>query len=401
MNDKQLFNIESDFLGLDFQNNFFKNPHDKYYSTVYKNYCELYVKYAYLSKKYSEIANSNIWKSTKKIRDFLDILKTFDNQRKSKIFNFIIRCAWMRRKNFYIPYMAFGVSKKEFFQQRKCLTNESIKFSILVPLYNTKPKFLKEMIGSVLGQSYTNWELCLADGSDENHKNVSEICEEIVSKDDRIKYKKLEKNLGISENTNACLKMATGDYISLFDHDDLLHPSALYETYRKINEDGAEFIYTDEAVFYSPNLHRIKSIHCKQDFSMNLLETNNYICHFVSFKKELLGDELFNSKCDGAQDFDIILRITEKTKKIAHIRKVLYYWRASPESTAFSTDAKTYTTESARVALENHFKRMKQNALVLSTGKPNVFFILYEDKNIKNAIPETSFSVEKKFVFHS
>lgn len=379
MDANQFFDANQDFLGKDFLDNFFKNPCDNYYSTVYKRYCELYLRYNYLMDLYSGMEKSSIWKSTGILRDILDFFKDFDIDKELEKINLITRIAWAKRKDFYIPSLAFGLSKKKFLAQKKSITNDSIKFSVLVPLYNTNPIFLKEMIASLLGQSYSNWELCLADGSDAEHKYVQTICEEIMLKDKRIKYKKLEKNLGISENTNACLKMATGDYISLFDHDDLLHPSALYETNRKILEENADLIYTDEVTFYSPDLHKIKRITRKNDFAMDLLEINNYICHFLSFKRELLGSDLFDSKCDGAQDYDIILRLAEKAKKICHIKKILYYWRASPESTAFSSDAKNYTSESGRIALEKHFKRMNENALVLLTARPNYFFVLHDD----------------------
>ena len=128
-------------------------------------------------------------------------------------------------------------TEAELQQQRKHVFEKEIKFSIVVPLYNTPEKFLKEMIQSVLDQTYSNWELCMADGSDGQHGDVEKICKQYAKKDKRIKYKKLEKNLGISENTNACIEMSSGDYIGLFDHDDLLHPAALYEVMKAICEE--------------------------------------------------------------------------------------------------------------------------------------------------------------------
>ena len=154
--------------------------------------------------------------------------------------------AWKKRHEFFIPPKAFGLSDSVYNAQKRTSFSNSIKFSVLVPLYNTPENFLKEMIGSVLLQTYENWELCLADGSDSEHGYVGQICEEISQKDSRIKYTRLKQNGGISENTNAALAMASGDYISLFDHDDLLHPSALFETMKAIGEHDADFIYTDE-----------------------------------------------------------------------------------------------------------------------------------------------------------
>ena len=124
-----------------------------------------------------------------------------------------------------------------------------VKISILVPLYNTPQTFLNEMIASVLAQTYQNWELCLADGSDRDHDDVEARCKEYVQKDSRIRYKRLEKNEGISGNTNRCYEMATGEYIGLFDHDDVLHPSVLYEYVKVINEQDADYIYCDETTF--------------------------------------------------------------------------------------------------------------------------------------------------------
>ena len=158
-----------------------------------------------------------------------------------------------------------------------------IKFSILVPLYNTPEDFLKEMIESVQAQTYSDWELCLADGSDAAHPQVERIVMQFQQRDNRIKYRKLEKNFGISGNTNACIEMATGDYIALFDHDDLLHPSVLYENMKAICEQGADFIYTDELTFqgYDKN---ITVAHFKPDFAIDNLRANNYICHFTVFQ---------------------------------------------------------------------------------------------------------------------
>ena len=278
---------------------------------------------------------------------------------------YILNYYWNKRHDFYLPIEAFGCNKKTYTIKKQFIFPQNIKFSILVPLYNTPEKFLKEMIGSVIFQCYENWELCLADGSDDEHKYVQNICCAIAKTDPRIKYKKLEKNAGISENTNTCIKMATGDYISLFDHDDLLHPFALFETMKAICEKNAEFIYTDEVIFKSPKLVKITNTNFKPDFSKDYFMGTNYLCHFSSFKKSLL-DKIgsFNSETDGAQDYDLFLRLTEQTDKIVHVPKCLYYWRASPSSTASSIQSKTYAIEAGKRALENHFKRCNINAYV-------------------------------------
>lgn len=265
---------------------------------------------------------------------------------------------WNKRHDFYLPIEAFGCDKKTYLEKRNTVFPKKIKFSILVPLYNTPEHFLKEMIGSVIFQCYENWELCLADGSDSEHKYVEEICRAIAQTDNRIKYKKLEKNGGISENTNECIKMATGDYISLFDHDDLLHPFALFETMKAICEKDADFVYTDEAIFKNPELRAITNTNFKPDFSPDYFLGTCYMCHFSSFKKSLLDKTGgFNSETDGAQDYDLFLRLIEQTDKIVHVPKCLYFWRASPASTASGIQSKMYAIEAGKKALENHFKR--------------------------------------------
>lgn len=235
---------------------------------------------------------------------------------------------------------------------------KDIKFSILVPLYNTPKKFLQEMIDSVLWQTYENWELCLADGSDDAHAYVGEICKNYVEKDDRIRYRKLDKNEGISGNTNECYRMATGSYIGLFDHDDILHPCALYEYMKVICEQDADYIYCDEATFHKGNINKMITLHFKSDYAIDTLRANNYICHFSVFSRELLeGTELFRSQFDGSQDHDMILRLTGRAKKVVHVPKLLYYWRSHKASVASGIAAKTYAIEAAKGAVADHLTR--------------------------------------------
>ena len=163
-----------------------------------------------------------------------------------------------------------------------------IKISILVPLYNTPEPFLRDMITSVLNQTYQNWELCLADGSDAEHGEVGRICREYLEKDSRIVYQKLLKNEGISGNTNECLKLATGEYIGLFDHDDILHPSTLYEYVKAVNEQDADYIYCDETTFKNGDINKMLTMHFKPDYAVDNLRANNYICHFSVFALSLI-----------------------------------------------------------------------------------------------------------------
>ena len=235
-----------------------------------------------------------------------------------------------------------------------------VKISILVPLFNTPENFLREMVESVTAQTYENWELCLADGSDQEHAYVAEVVKEYEKQDGRgrIVYKKLSKNGGISENTNECLKLATGEYIGLFDHDDLLHPAVLFEYVKAINEKNADYLYCDETTFKSGDLNKMLTMHFKPDFAIDNLRANNYICHFSVFDRKLLdGTELFRSRFDGSQDHDMILRLTDRAQNIVHIPKLLYYWRSHPGSTAAGLSAKPYTVAAAKGAVADHLRR--------------------------------------------
>ena len=247
---------------------------------------------------------------------------------------------------------------RELESQRRHHFPRNVVFSIAVPLYNTPERFLRATIKSVLDQTYPHWELCLADGSDDEHGEVGRICREYAEKDSRIRYRKLEKNYGISGNTNACLEMATGAYIGLFDHDDLLHPAALYEVMRTIERTGADFIYTDESTFHDTPEDAYLP-HFKPDFAPDNLRANNYICHFTVFKQTLLAQAgLFDPACDGSQDHDMVLRLTEKAKRVAHIPEILYYWRAHAGSVAESAGIKPYVFQAGVRAVEKQLERL-------------------------------------------
>jgi len=271
-------------------------------------------------------------------------------------------------------------SKAELAEQEEYVFDRDVIFSITVPLYNTYEPFLREMIDSVLVQTYSGWELCLADGSDSRHSYVENVCREYCERDVRIRYKRLGRNLGISENTNACLDMASGDYIALLDHDDILHPAALYEMMRIICDKDPDFIYTDEATFVSPDIGNISSIHFKPDFAPDNLMANNYICHFTAFKRSLLEKTgKFRSEYDGSQDHDMMLRLTETAERIEHIPEVLYYWRAHQDSVAFGIRAKDYAAVSGRKAVRSSLQRRGLSASVESSKAfPCIYRIRYD-----------------------
>ena len=244
-------------------------------------------------------------------------------------------------------------------EERETVFPNRVKISILVPLWNNQREFQIAMLDSVMNQTYENWELCLADGSDEEHGYIGEICREYAKRaDGRIVYKKLEKNGGIAGNTNECLKLATGEYIGLFDQDDILHPSVLYEYVKVINEQGADYIYCDETTFKNNDINKMLTMHFKPDYAVDNLRANNYICHFSVFSRKLLdGDELFRSKFDGSQDHDMILRLTDRAEKIVHVPRLMYYWRSHAGSTASGIAAKTYAIDAAKGAVAEHLKK--------------------------------------------
>ena len=226
-----------------------------------------------LSESFDTISNSTCWKITKPVRVTLDVIKWMTRPHNEK--HFVRKRLDSLRKNGLRLTMREIINESSFPEDHACLTEQElfseqelaeqrmyhfpqkIKFSIVVPLYNTPETFLRAMIESVLAQTYADWELCMADGSDGEHGDVERVCRKYAKKDRRIRYRKLEKNLGISGNTNACLEMAQGDYIGLFDHDDLLHPAALYEVMRAIEKTGADFICSRSFARYSSVVQRI------------------------------------------------------------------------------------------------------------------------------------------------
>ena len=263
-------------------------------------------------------------------------------------------------------------------RQRAHTFEREILFSVVVPLYNTPEKFLREMIESVESQTYPRWELCMADGSDENHGYVERICRQYAENDPRIRYRKLPENMGISGNTNACLEMANGEYIGLFDHDDLLHPAALFEVMTAICQQNADFIYTDENTFRNTPADAFNP-HYKPDFAPDTLRANNYICHFTVFSRALFRQVGgFRPECDGSQDYDMVLRLTEKAEKIVHIPEILYYWRAHSGSVADSVGAKPYVIAAAHRALSEHLQRVGLSGQVLDTRVPSLYRIRYD-----------------------
>lgn len=315
-----------------------------------------------------------------------DIKKTYYYLKKNGIMNTYVAVRerlYARTSPLYMAgYNYVPLSEAALEKQRNTVFDMKCKFSILVPMYETKPEFAKAMIDSVLAQTYPDWELILADASKTDvvkklifgEKNTEgqngHVSNEAgaaspmeYASDTRIRYVRITENGGISENTNAALQYAEGDYAALLDHDDLLTPDALYEmamTIQKAKKQGAEpaFVYSDEdkcdteaKIFYEP--------HVKLGFNWDLLLSNNYICHFLVMKTDLIKKLGFRKEFDGAQDFDLVLRAfleKEPDEVILHVDKILYHWRCHDLSTAANPQSKLYAYEAGKRAVESALK---------------------------------------------
>lgn len=263
----------------------------------------------------------------------------------------------------YPEHMAL---ESELEQQRKTTFAYAPLISIVIPLYNTPVPYLKELLDSVQAQTYPNFQLCLADGSD--NSRTGDYIRENYGTDIRIQYKLLENNAGISENTNEAIKMATGEFIMFSDHDDTLAPNALFEIVKEMNEHpGTDVVYTDEDKVTMDG-KRYFDPHFKPDFNLDMLRCNNYICHIFVVKREILEQVgMLRKEFDGAQDFDFILRCCEKAENIRHVAKILYHWRNHPASTAGNPESKMYAYEAGRNAVQAHYDRIGMKAEVSMT----------------------------------
>ena len=268
-------------------------------------------------------------------------------------------------------------SEEELARQRKKKWKDPVVISVLVPAYRTPEVFLKQMMESVLLQTYPYLELCIADGSGTDD-SVEKVVKEYQKKDPRVRYRRLEKNEGIAGNTNAAIEMASGEYLALFDHDDLLSPNALFEVASAIEKEKADVIYTDEDKVTS-DLKEHFQPHFKPDFNPDLLCANNYICHLFVVKRSLalkLGGQ--DPAYDGAQDYDFIFRCTENAEKIVHIAKILYHWRVHQASTADNPSSKLYAFDAGKRAIEAHLARIGAKAEVSHTKDLGFYRVKYQ-----------------------
>ncbi len=269
---------------------------------------------------------------------------------------------------------------QETARQRDTVFPYSPCISILVPAYETPEDYLRQMIESVLEQSYGKLELCIADGSSSDR--VERVAAEYALRDVRVRYRRLEENFGISANTNVALSMAGGEYIGLLDHDDLLLPGALFAIAEALNVgEPAEAVYTDEDKFDTGSGRHFQP-HFKPDFNPEYLRSNNYICHFFLVKREIaLMEGGFRAEFDGAQDHDFIFRCTERATKIIHIPKVLYSWRSHAASTAENPESKLYAYEAGKRAVRAHLERSGLLGKVLDTENHGFYRVCYRDSS--------------------
>ena len=280
-------------------------------------------------------------------------------------------------KDFWQHYADIPLKRELKAQRAENLQGPCI--SIVVPLYNTPARYFKQMTGSVRKQTYTNWQLVMMDASDAAHAEVSAKAAALAQKDARFVYRKIE-NGGIAANTTKGFAAATGEYLTLLDHDDVIYPNALYDVVRSIQSTGADFVYSDEIVL-SDDFKKLGGYHFKPDFAPDYLRGVNYITHLAVFSRKLLNaaGAYEDPNFDGAQDHDLILRLTEKATKIHHIKKCLYVWRAAAGSTAQTMDAKPYAVAAGERAINAHLQRVGlQGEARAIPGAPGAFQLHYK-----------------------
>ena len=274
-------------------------------------------------------------------------------------------------------YEAYVPDEAALEKQRHHHFEYSPLISVAVPAYRTPEKFLAQMIDSLLAQTYGNWELCIANGSPEDGA-MKKVLEEYTKKDSRIRVSELTENKGIAGNTNAALEMARGEFVGLLDHDDLLAPNALYEIVRALDEDRTlDAVYTDEDKV-TTELDEHFQPHLKPDFNLDLLRSNNYICHFFVVRRSIVQKVGgFRQEFDGAQDHDFIFRCIETAEKVGHIPEILYHWRTHKASTADNPASKMYAFDAGKRAIEAHLKRTGTEGTVSYTPDLGFFRVKY------------------------
>ena len=267
----------------------------------------------------------------------------------------------------------------EYQQWVREVEKKSILFSLVLPVYNTEPIFLRKCVDSIKTQIYTNWELIIVnDGS--SRQDTVKLLSSIVSSDERIRLVSLIENQHISLATNNGLKEAKGEYIVFVDHDDMLSVNALNELASVICEDpGLKLIYSDEDLISETDERKYP--HFKPDWNLELLLAHNYITHLVCIEKSILERLNFlRVGYEGAQDYDLLLRASEVLleEQIFHIPKVLYHWRMATGSTAEDSSAKSYTMDAGLRALEDYIARNSISGEVVHAAQKNYYKVNWE-----------------------
>ncbi len=308
-------------------------------------------------------------------------------------------------------YAQYVPSQQRLDAQRRKHWKIQPKISVVVPAYKTPEEFLRQMMDSLRNQTYANWELCIANGSPEDQA-MAAVLAEYSREDNRIRYENLKENLGIAENTNAAFQMATGEFVGLLDHDDLLAPNALYEIASVIEKNSqADVIYTDEDKVTTDLTEHFQP-HLKPDFNLDLLRSNNYICHFCVVRRSIV-EEIggFRREFDGAQDYDFIFRCTEAAREVCHVPEILYHWRTHKASTADNPASKMYAFDAGRRAIEAHLQRSHVTGVVSHTKdlgfyqveypvqKEDLISIIIPNKDEKESLEKCLQSIWKKSTY--
>lgn len=294
-------------------------------------------------------------------------------------------------ENQYKKYRKYVSKSVTELQEERTITFQYMpKISIVVPLYKTPEKYLKQMVESVCKQTYMNWELCMSDGSGTDSP-IEDILSYYENKDKRIKICRNNKILHISENTNKAIELCEGEYVAFMDHDDMLSEDALFCCVKYLNEvEKVDLLYTDEDKISSDG-HKYFQPHFKSDFNKDLLLSMNYICHFVMIRKEFLNQiGGVRAEYDGAQDYDLLLRCIEKTNNIGHVPRILYHWRTHEFSTAQGVENKDYAVSAGQKALQDYYFRNAIDAVVETTEYDGIYrtrYVLSDEPKVSIIIP--------------
>ena len=314
-------------------------------------------------------------------------------------------------------YAAYVPTGEELEEQRKKTFRDGPVFSVVVPCFRTPERYLREMIGSVLDQTYSGLELCLVNASPED-EHLCRVLEEYSAKDSRVKVLTLEKNLGIAGNTQQGIDAAKGDYIALLDHDDLLSPAALYQmAFYLQKHPKTGLLYTDEDKITEDSGEHFQP-HLKPDYNPDLLRSNNYICHFLAVRAEVAAKAgPVSAEYDGAQDHEWIFRCIHAAREmeleVGHVPEILYHWRTHAASTADNPMSKQYAYEAGRRAIEADLKRSGTPGTVVLRKDPGFYRVLYPvrepslisiiipNKDEKDTLEKCLRSIREKSTYHN